>query len=239
MKRSFINRLFLLNFLVIASIYLISCNSNGNSNENTKQLTSESENEPELIFHENFENFTDENWYQTDPSAWEIGQQGDNSYIALVKQSEYEPKYRSPHNINLIDTLVVDDFVLELKAQSTKEPYNHLDLCVFFGYQDPTHFYYAHLGAEADPNAHSIFIVNDSIRTSIAIERTKSLEWGTNWHDVKIVRDSQSGLIEVYFDDMEKPIMKAKDKHFIKGKIGVGSFDDTGNFDEIKVYSHN
>jgi len=31
--------------------------------------------------------------------------------------------------------------------------------------------------------------------------------------------------------------MKAEDKIFTNGKIGIGSFDDTGYFDEIKIYS--
>jgi hypothetical protein len=42
-------------------------------------------------------------------------------------------------------------------------------------------------------------------------------------------------LIEVYFDDFDFPIIKAVDKTFLFGRIGVGSFDDIGGFDNIKV----
>lgn len=233
MKRNVIKWSFLI--LSLLAVFFVGCKLKLASTE----PRAEKKTDNNLIFHDDFEHYSKVLWFKTDPSAWELGNSNGNNYLALIKQSDYEPPYRSPHNIALIDTLVVEDFILELRAQSTKEPYNHLDLCVFFGYQDPSHFYYVHLGAEADPNAHSIFIVNDSIRTSIAIERTKSLEWGTTWHDVKIVRNTRNGLIKVYFDDMEKPIMKAIDKHFINGKIGVGSFDDTGNFDEIKIYTIN
>ena len=45
-----------------------------------------------------------------------------------------------------------------------------------------------------------------------------------------------SGEIEVYFDDMQTPVMKAVDTTFGTGRIGVGSFDDTGDFDTIRLY---
>jgi hypothetical protein len=35
---------------------------------------------------------------------------------------------------------------------------------------------------------------------------------------------------------METPVMTAVDKNFTWGEIGIGSFDDTGNFDEVLVY---
>ena len=55
------------------------------------------------------------------------------------------------------------------------------------------------------------------------------------WHKVKLVRRAADGLIEVYFDDMTRPIMQAEDRHFTWGRIGVGSFDDLGNYDDIVV----
>ena len=61
--------------------------------------------------------------------------------------------------------------------RSTQEVYGHQDLCLFFGYQDASHFYYVHLGREADAHANSIFLVNGEPRVSIAQKRTD----GTNW----------------------------------------------------------
>ncbi len=40
----------------------------------------------------------------------------------------------------------------------------------------------------------------------------------------------------MYFDDMENPVMTARDKTFTWGRIGIGSFDDTGEFDEVRLY---
>jgi hypothetical protein len=45
----------------------------------------------------------------------------------------------------------------------------------------------------------------------------------------------ESGEIAVFFDDMTAPVMTAVDKTFVWGEVGVGSFDDTGRFDNIVV----
>ena len=47
----------------------------------------------------------------------------------------------------------------------------------------------------------------------------------------------ESGEIRVYFDDMKTPAMTATDKTFGAGRVGFGSFDDTGNFDDIRIYT--
>jgi hypothetical protein len=35
---------------------------------------------------------------------------------------------------------------------------------------------------------------------------------------------------------MKKPIMTAVDRTFTWGQVGVGSFDDTGNWREVKLH---
>jgi hypothetical protein len=49
------------------------------------------------------------------------------------------------------------------------------------------------------------------------------------------VRNGENGVIRVYFDNLEKSIMETKDKRFIGGGIGVGSFDNKGYFDDIRI----
>jgi hypothetical protein len=50
------------------------------------------------------------------------------------------------------------------------------------------------------------------------------------------VRDVEEGTIEVFFDDGPEPIMTAVNKRFEWGRVGVGSFDDTGQFDDVKLW---
>lgn len=188
-----------------------------------------------LLVSEDFDDGLDR-WEMTDPTAWETMDEDGNKVIALTKASDYEPPVRSPHNIARIKDLDVTDFIADFQAKQTGREYGHRDLCFFFGYQDAAHFYYVHLATTADEHANSIFLVNGEPRVSIAAERTDGTVWGEGYHHVRIKRDVDSGRIEVYFDDMDTPVMKATDKAFISGTIGIGSFDDVGQFDQIAIW---
>ena len=186
-----------------------------------------------VVFEADFEDGSLDGWQATDPAAWRIEEGRGGKVLALYKQSNYQPEVRSPVNINLIEDVNVESFVLELKMHSTTRDYGHRDMCLFFGHQDPSHFYYVHIANQSDAHANSIFIVNGEPRVSIAQIRTEGTKWDDNWHTVRLVRDVETGAIEVFFDEADDPIMTAVDHTFTWGKVGVGSFDDTGQFDAI------
>jgi hypothetical protein len=174
----------------------------------------------------------------TDPAAWRFAKTNDTTALELVKQSKYAPIVRSPVNIALIADKVFGDFVLEADLIQTGKEYGHRDMCLFFGFQSPTNFYYTHIATAADPNAHNVFIVNNAPRKNFAKETTKGVNWGLGvWHKVRLERNLAAGTIKVYFDDLTKPIMIAEDKTFGAGQIGFGSFDDTGMVDNIRIWS--
>ena len=169
----------------------------------------------------------------SDPKAWKFSP---SNALELATQSDYKPIVRSPFNIALIADRVFEDFVLEADLIQTGREYGHRDMCLFFGFQTPTNFYYAHIATAADEHAHNIFIVNGQPRTNIAKKTTKGVNWGLGvWHKVRLERKLADGSIRVFFDDMREPIMIAEDKTFGAGYVGFGSFDDTGMVDNIKI----
>jgi len=188
-----------------------------------------------LVFTEDFEKGC-ERWAPTDANAWKIVEENGNRVYSLFQQSNYQPPVRSPKNIAWIKNLNLADFVLEAKIKQTGREYGHRDFCVFLGGNDPSHFYYVHMATKADDHANSIFLVNGAPRVSIARERTDGTSWDGDYHKIRIVRNAGSGLIQVFRDDMSKPIMTAEDKTFPSGGIGFGSFDDTGNVDDIHIW---
>ncbi|MHC4087179.1 MAG: hypothetical protein ACYSWZ_09075 [Planctomycetota bacterium] len=188
-----------------------------------------------LVFKADFEDGKLDAWEATDSVAWRIEDKEGDRMLSLFKQSRYSPKVRSPLNINLIKDVVVGSFVLELKMLSTTRDYGHRDMCLFFGHQDPSHFYYVHIANQSDAHANSIFLVDDKPRVSIAKNRTEGTKWDDKWHTVRLERDVEKGTIEVFFDDGAEPIMTAIDKSFTWGRVGIGSFDDTGCYDDIRI----
>ncbi|MEC9092045.1 MAG: hypothetical protein VX438_05010, partial [Planctomycetota bacterium] len=98
-------------------------------------------------------------WNPTDPAAWKIDKtlRADAVYSQFKKKSQYDPPFRSPYNISLLTKLTVQSFQIDVDVLSTHKDYNHRDACLFFGYQNPSQFYYVHLGKKADPHANQIF----------------------------------------------------------------------------------
>lgn len=197
-----------------------------------------------LLYADDFENGM-ERWQTMDPDPSKLSfkivelKNADGeptSALRALGTSTYQPPHRSPPNFALLKDLNVGDFELTAKVQSTNvDAGGHRDMCLFWGYQDPTHFYYVHLGAKADPHACQIFIVNDAPRLAITQKEAKGTPWTKGWHDVKVVRHVADGTIEVYFDGMDEPLMVAHDGAFEWGRVGLGTFDDHGNWDDFEL----
>lgn len=188
-----------------------------------------------LVFSDDFEKGRDK-WETTDDGSWYIHEEEGKKSFGLNKPiSDYQPKVRSPHNIALIKNIQLSDFVLIFQVRSTKDTGNHRDCCAFFCHQNPEHFYYVHLGAKPDPASGQIMIVNAEPRRPLTDNKAE-VAWDDKWHTVKVVRDSTAGSIEVFFDDMKKPHLTATDKTFGKGRIGIGSFDDMNDFDDVRLF---
>ena len=194
----------------------------------------EIQNDLPLVFSENFEKGF-QRWELTDPKGWTHRKVEENHVFGInARKNNYKPKVRSPYHIALIKDIQLSDFVLTFRVRSTKDTGNHRDCCVFFNHQNPTHFYYVHLGARPDPHSGQIMIVDGAPRKALT-KNKNNIAWDDKWHQVKVKRDSKRGTIEIFFDDMKKPIMTTTDKTFGKGQIGIGSFDDMNDFDDIEL----
>jgi hypothetical protein len=166
--------------------------------------------------------------------GWSYFQVGPRDVFRLgKKESSYQPKFRRPTHIALLDSPEVASFELNVRLRSTEPDYGHRDACLFFGWQSTDRYYYAHLAKAMDDRANQIFIVNEADRTKISLTTTQGTPWDDAWHWLRLRRESETGLIQVFYDDMTTPVMTANDKTFPKGKIGVGSFDDRIDVAEV------
>jgi hypothetical protein len=184
-------------------------------------------------------------WEPISPEGWKIIDENGQKLLSQFKIIDATKKlpHRSPWGIAFLKDMTLGDFVLEVKLRETADEKAHRDCCLAFDYKDPAHFYYIHFSpAKNDPHADQVFIVNDADRLAITDKDHQSpgVNWGAKdaWHRLKIVRKVDDGLIEAYFDDMEKPIMTAHDKTFKSGRIGIGTFDDTADFAEVKIWGN-
>jgi hypothetical protein len=113
-------------------------------------------------------------------------------------------------------------------------------MLIVFNYVDTLHFYYTHLSADPGGKVavhNGIFMVDGAPRRRIAgLEAAPALP-DTNWHKVRVQRDVSSGSIKVFVDDGSQPHFSVIDTAFKCGQIGLGSFDETGDFADVKLSS--
>lgn len=169
--------------------------------------------------------------------AWQFVSDQDPAVLRIVrKASDWRPPHRSPGHLALLREPVSGSFRLDIRAKSTHEPYGHRDVCFYFGYQGPDKFYYVHLAQQTDDHAHQIFIVNQADRIKISKHNSPGVDWGQEFHQIRIERELSSGTIQVFFDDLKQPLFSAVDKTFGAGRIGFGSFDDTAEFAALELW---
>src|SRR5687768_211500 len=81
----------------------------------------------------------------TQPDKWVLSEGKSGTALEFTGISDYQPPFRSPHTIGLISHLQVGNFILEADLLQTGKEYGHRDMCIVFGFSDPSHFYYSHI----------------------------------------------------------------------------------------------
>jgi hypothetical protein len=177
-----------------------------------------------------------EKWTYGDKEAWEWTGVRADTVLTLKKPSDFKPKVRSPFNLAWFTGGEWASFTLTAEVRLDKFDKGNNDVCIAFGREGETKFYYAHLGETADAVHLQLHLVNDADRRAITANGARELPWKPEtWHKVKVKRDIASGAITVWFDGAE--VLAAVDKTLGKGGIGLGSFDDLGSFRNVEIIS--
>jgi len=162
---------------------------------------------------------------------WEIASEGQNDFLRLRKAGEIGNP-RRPLQYAIPKNLCVSDFDLRVKVRRSGG-----SMMITFGYQDTLHFYYAHLSRDNGNHAvhNGLFKVDGGERFRIAGTGSAPVLPDNDWHEVRIVRQTSTGKIEVFADNDPQPRFHHVDNSFRFGRIGLGSFNETGDFDDLRV----
>lgn len=156
----------------------------------------------------------------------------------LVSRPGLQP--RRPTQFALAETAPFSRVSVEAELIShPRLPTTSPSLIIVYAYRDAGHYNYAHLSVDraADQNVHNgIFHVYGGDRVRISpLEGPPTLSAGGIWHKVRLDYDSASGEVKVTVNGVTSPAMQAVDKSLGAGKIGLGSFFDTGAFRGVKI----
>lgn len=112
-------------------------------------------------------------------------------------------------------------------------------LLFVFAYRDAAHFDYAHLSidtATAQPHHNGIFHVYDGERVRIsAAAGPPAFSASKRWYHVQLTRDAKTGKVQVNVDGQPIPALTAVDVSLAEGKVGIGSFDETAQFKNVRI----
>lgn len=178
-----------------------------------------------------------EDWYLAVPGDWKIVDSNGNHVLRLDKAGPVGANPRRPVKFALWKPGCVSDFELRVRVKRDPIQAKEGDVLVIFGFQDKLHFYYAHLSSD-DGNVavhNGIFRVNGGDRERIAGVGARPAMPDENWRQVRVVRNTKSGELKLFLDDDAEPRFQATDRTHAYGLVGVGSFDNTGEFDDLRL----
>jgi hypothetical protein len=185
-----------------------------------------------------FESGTAGDWTPNDPARWRVAVDHGSKVYELTAPGAPGP-VRAPTSIAVLSGRDVASFEFSGRLRCDTDPAIPVrDMCVIFHYRDPTHFYYVHFAGQSDEVHNIIGLVDGADRVKINAEPAGGSVFRLTdraWHAFKVTCDASSGAIRAYLDDLESPILTARDRRITHGLVGVGSFDDTGAFDDLKL----
>jgi hypothetical protein len=174
-------------------------------------------------------------WTVPAASDWKVEEQSGVSVLHLIAPRGPLPGPRRPIEFALAETPEFRAVTVELDARPLGR-----SLIVVFAYRNAAHFDYAHLSidpATKQPVHNGVFHVYGGERVRISSEAGPAAFAATNrWYHVRLVYDGKSGAVQVTVDGRRPiPALHAIDLSLSSGRVGIGSFDETGDFKNVKI----
>ena len=173
-------------------------------------------------------------WSVPHREDWQLDTEAGAPVLHLLTGREPLPGPRRPYQFALADTADL----LRVKVEADLKPLRR-SLMIVFAYHDSAHFDYAHLStdiASKQPVHNGVFHVYGGERVRISSDRGPAsfTELG-RWYHVVVQYDGATGEINVTVDGKPVPSLHAVDVSLGAGKVGIGSFNETGDFKAVKI----
>lgn len=173
-------------------------------------------------------------WSVPVAADWKIDQQDGAQVLELVQHRGPLPGPRRPIQFALTDVPEYANLTLDADVKPLGS-----SLLIVFAYRDAAHYDYAHLSVDTavkQPVHNGIFHVYGGERVRISSDQgPAAFSASGRWYHVKLIHNAQSGTVDVTVNGQPVPALHAIDVSLSYGKTGPGSFDETGEFKNIKI----
>jgi hypothetical protein len=176
----------------------------------------------------------DRAWAVPAAADWRISREESGAILHLVHPREPLDGPRRPIQFALTSVPPYDTLTVEADVKPIGK-----SLIVVFAYQDEAHFDYAHLSIDTGrqaPMHNGIFHVYGGERVRISDpEGPPAFPRNDRWYHAKLTHDAKTGTVAVSVDGQLVPALRAVDMSLGPGKIGLGSFDETAEFRNVRI----
>jgi hypothetical protein len=169
-------------------------------------------------------------WTVQNAADWSV----EGAVLKLIHPGTPPPGLpRRPQKFALAETDPFQRVTVEAEVRRAKR-----SLVIIYAWQDDAHFNYAHISsdtAEQQVHHNGIFHVFGGERVRISpLDGPAGLP-AQDWKRVKLVFDGETGHCFVEIDGKRNPSLEAYDLSLRHGRIGLGSFDETGDFRNVRI----
>lgn len=173
-------------------------------------------------------------WSVPAAGDWKIEQSDGVAVLHLAESRGPLPGPRRPIQFALADTPDYEQVTIEADIQPLKR-----SLIFVFAYRDAAHFDYAHISTDTgvkQPVHNGIFHVYGGERVRISNEQgPPAIAALGRWYHAVLNWDARTGAVDVTIDGKRVPALHAIDVSLGAGKVGLGSFDETALFKNVKI----
>lgn len=175
-------------------------------------------------------------WTVRVASDWKVDQEDGAEVLRLAASRGPLPGPRRPIQFALAEIRNSGPVTIEADVKPLGR-----SLMIVFAYRDEAHFNYAHLSTDTgakQPVHNGIFHVYGGERVRISGEEgPAAFAESGRWYHVRLVHDPAAGTVRVTVDGQAVPALDAVDRSLGSGKVGMGSFDETAVFRNVKIHA--
>lgn len=179
-----------------------------------------------------------DSWSFLNPGLWRVGVEGHRRFLQMAYPPDLPPQGgpQRPSEYAMFNAYQFRSFALTCRLRVDSAPRDEgNNACVIFGWRDDRHFYYVHLSNVYGELSNTVVRVEGGTARSLIplIDRREPAFTDQDWHKVDVLRDANTGSIEVYvnaFSEDAQPLFSVTDRTYEWGHIGFGACRDHASF---------
>jgi len=175
-------------------------------------------------------------WQVMAAEDWKVEGSGASEVLHLVTAKPQQRDPRRPTQFALAETEPIGKFTLEVEVKRITPKGS---LIIVYAWERDGYFNYLHLSDDtaAKVEVHNgIFHCYGGDRVRISPKAGPATLPTDGWHKVKMTYDASKGLLESWVDGVTSPSIKGIDLSLGAGRIGLGSFFNTGSFRNFRLH---